>query len=278
MSAIELSTVHRHFDRAAAGFHTASVLHKRVGKELVERLSLVDLSPRHILDLGCGTGWCTAFLSHRFGQSAVVGLDLSEAMLRAGEKTTASGFINGDAHRLPLADQCVDLIFSNLLLPWCDTQIVFSEACRVLRPGGLFTFSSCGPDSLRELAAAWAMVDEGPHVHAFSDMHDLGDSLVQSGFSEPVMDVEMLTFTYRTLEALVTDLRATGARNALSSRQRGLRGSGQGQRLKKAYESLRGEDGTLPLSWEVIYGVAWCPAQPALDRLSPDGIPVRVSR
>jgi malonyl-CoA O-methyltransferase len=270
--------VHRHFDRAAAGFHTASVLHKRVGKELVERLSLVDLSPRHILDLGCGTGWCAAFLSHRFGQSAVVGLDLSEAMLRAGEKTTGSGFINGDAHRLPLADQCVDLIFSNLLLPWCDTQIVFSEACRVLRPGGLFTFSSCGPDSLRELAAAWAMVDEGPHVHTFSDMHDLGDSLAQSGFSEPVMDVEMLTFTYRTLEALVTDLRATGARNALSSRQRGLRGSGQGQRLKKAYESLRGEDGTLPLSWEVIYGVAWCPAQPALDRLSPDGIPVRVSR
>jgi len=245
---------------------------------LVERLSLVDLSPRHILDLGCGTGWCAALLSHRFGQSAVVGLDLSEAMLRAGEKTTASGFINGDAHRLPLADQCVDLIFSNLLLPWCDTQIVFSEACRVLRPGGLFTFSSCGPDSLRELAAAWAMVDDGPHVHAFSDMHDLGDSLAQSGFSEPVMDVEMLTFTYRTLEALVTDLRATGARNALSSRQRGLRGSGQGQRLKKAYESLRGEDGTLPLSWEVIYGVAWRPAQRVPDHLSPDGIPVRVSR
>jgi len=103
MSAIELSTIRRHFDRAAAGFHTASVLHKRVGTELVERLSLVDLSPRHILDLGCGTGWCTAFLSHRFGQSAVVGLDFSEAMLRAGEKTTGSGFINGDAHRLPLA-------------------------------------------------------------------------------------------------------------------------------------------------------------------------------
>ena len=278
MSAIELSTVRRHFDRAAAGFHTASVLHKRVGKELVERLSLVDLSPRHILDLGCGTGWCTAFLSHQFGQSAVVGLDLSEAMLRAGEKTTVSGFINGDAHRLPLADQCVDLIFSNLLLPWCDTQIVFSEACRVLRPGGLFTFSSCGPDSLRELAAAWAMVDEGSHVHTFSDMHDLGDSLVQSGFSEPVMDVEMLTFTYRTLEALVTDLRATGARNALSSRLRGLRGRGQGQRLKLAYESFRSEDGTLPLSWEVIYGVAWRPARPVSDHLSPDGIPVRVSR
>ena len=278
MSAIELSTVRRHFDRAAAGFHTASVLHKRVGTELVERLSLVDLSPRHILDLGCGTGWCTALLSQQFGQSAVVGLDLSEAMLRAGEKTTGSGFINGDAHRLPLADQCVDLIFSNLLLPWCDTQIVFSEACRVLRPGGLFTFSSCGPDTLRELAAAWAMVDEDPHVHAFSDMHDLGDSLAQSGFSEPVMDVEMLTFTYRTLEALVTDLRATGARNALSSRLRGLRGRGQGQRLKLAYESFRSEDGTLPLSWEVIYGVAWRPAQRVPDHLSPDGIPVRVSR
>ena len=102
MSAIELSTVRRHFDRAAVGFHTASVLHKRVGTELVERLSLVDLSPRHILDLGCGTGWCTALLSHRFGRSAVVGLDLSEAMLRAGEKTTGIGFINGDAHRLPL--------------------------------------------------------------------------------------------------------------------------------------------------------------------------------
>jgi malonyl-CoA O-methyltransferase len=122
------------------------------------------------------------------------------------------------------------------------------------------------------------MVDEGPHVHTFLDMHDLGDSLVQSGFSEPVMDVEMLTFTYRTLEVLVTDLRATGARNALSSRLRGLRGRGQGQRFKKAYESLRGEDGALPLSWEVIYGVAWCPARPVSDHLSADGIPVRISR
>ena len=223
MSTLELATVRSHFDRAAAGFHTASVLHERVGTELAERLSLVDLSPRHILDLGCGSSWCAALLSHRFDQSTVVGVDLSGAMLRMGEKTTVSGQINADAHRLPLVDQCVDLIFSNLLLPWCDTQIVFSEACRVLRPGGLFTFSSCGPDSLRELSTAWAMVDEGPHVHTFSDMHDLGDSLVQSGFSEPVMDVEMLHFTYRTLEALVADLRATGARNALSSRLRGLR-------------------------------------------------------
>ena len=278
MSTLELATVRRHFDRAAAGFHNASVLHKRVGTELVERLSLVDLSPLHILDLGCGSGWCTTLLSRRFGQSAVVGLDLSEAMLSMGEKTTVSGLINGDAHRLPLADQCVDLIFSNLLLPWCDTQIVFSEVYRVLRPGGLFAFSSCGPDSLRELATAWAMVDEGPHVHTFSDMHDLGDSLVQSGFSEPVMDVEMLTFTYRTLEALVADLRATGARNALSSRLRGLRSRRQGQRFKEAYESLRGEDGTLPLSWEVIYGVAWRPARPVSDHSSSDGIPVRVSR
>ena len=115
-------------------------------------------------------------------------------------------------------------------------------------------------------------------MHAFSDMHDLGDSLVQSGFSEPVMDVEMLTFTYRTLEALVTDLRATGARKALSTRQRGLRGKDQWQRLKVAYESFRGEDGTLPLSWEGIYGVAWRPARAVSDHLSPDGIPVRVSR
>jgi len=278
MSTLELSTVRRHFDCAAAGFHTASVLHKRVGTELAERLSLVDLSPRHILDLGCGTGWCTALLSDRFSQSPVVGLDLSKAMLRVSKKTNVTGLVNSDAHRLPLADESVDLIFSNLLLPWCETQIVFSEACRVLRPGGLFTFSSCGPDSLRELVTAWAMVDEGPHVHAFSDMHDLGDSLVQSGFSEPVMDVEMLTFTYRTVEALVTDLRATGARNALSSRLRGLRSRRQGQKFKEAYESLRGEEGTLPLSWEVIYGVAWRPTRSAPDHLPLDGIPVRVSR
>ena len=90
MSAIELSTVRRHFDRAAAGFHTASVLLKRVGKELVERLSLVDLSPRYILDLGCGTGWCTAFLSQQFGQSAVVGLDLSEASSGPARKQPAA--------------------------------------------------------------------------------------------------------------------------------------------------------------------------------------------
>jgi malonyl-CoA O-methyltransferase len=145
------------------------------------------------------------------------------------------------------------------MLQWCDDpDRVFAECRRVLRPGGLLTFASFGPDTLIELRRAWAAVDGRVHVSRFIDMHDLGDALVRAGLAEPVMDVERQVLTYGEVRDLMRDLKAIGAHNASAGRPRGLTGKGSLARMLAAYESFRRE-GHLPATYEVVFGHAWAP-------------------
>ena len=274
---LERSAIKRHFSEAASSFDSAALLHQRVAEELADRLQYVRLSPAVALDLGCATGFCTALLAERYPQIQLIGLDLSCAMLtqNAMLKTRAVR-VAGDAESLPLVEQSVDLVVSNLLLPWCEPANLFGEVHRVLRPAGVFVFSSLGPDTLKELKRAWSIVDDTPHVHAFMDMHNLGDTLVAAGFAEPVMDIEVLTMTYDTLSGLLDDLRATGGSNALHARRRTLTGRYRAERLQTAYESFRGADGRLPSTWEIVYGVAWRPERSVASETDGVGVPVRL--
>jgi len=274
---LERSSIKRHFSEAAAIFDSAALVHQRAAGELVDRLQYVRLSPVAALDLGCATGFCTALLAERFPQTHMVGLDLSFAMLaNSSMLETRTGRVAGDAELLPLVEQSIDLVVSNLLLPWCEPANLFSEVHRVLRPAGVFAFSSFGPDTLKELRGAWSIVDDTPHVHAFIDMHNLGDMLLAAGFAEPVMDTETLTVTYDTLGGLLDDLRATGGSNALYARRRTLTGRHRAERLQAAYESFRGADGRLPSTWEIVYGVAWRPERPVASEAGGVRVPVRL--
>jgi malonyl-CoA O-methyltransferase len=162
-----------------------------------------------------------------------------------------------EAEAVPLPDASVELVFSNLMLPWCeDVDAVFAEVARILKPRGLFTFSTFGPDTLVELRAAWGEADSDSRVHRFTDMHDLGDGLVRAGLAEPVLDVSRYTLTYPEVGALMRDLKATGAQNAASGRPRGLTGRGRLQAMAGAYESFRTQ-GALPATHEVVFGQAW---------------------
>jgi malonyl-CoA O-methyltransferase len=161
-----------------------------------------------------------------------------------------------DLERLPLAGSCAQLAFSNLALQWCRPEAVFAEAARVLEPGGLFLFSTFGPDTLKELRGAFAAADGRPHVNTFVDMHDLGDLLVHAGLADPVMDMDVITLEYSCVEKVARDLKAIGARNALPGRPRGLSGRGLWRKVIAAYEEHR-RDGVLPATYEVVYGHAW---------------------
>ena len=249
------------FDRASASYDAAAVLQARVRRELLDRLRPMRLEPRIALDLGASTGHGARALKQLYPSATVIALDIAPGMLREARRNIRAfrRFVRvcGDAFRLPLADACVDLVFSNLMLQWCDElDVALSEIRRVLAPGGFLTFSTLGPDTLRELRSAWAAADSMSHVNAFLDMHDIGDAVTRAGLSEPVLDVERVELTYSDVFALVRDLKAIGAHNVTSARRRGLTGRGKWHAMTLAYEAFR-RDGRLPASYEVVHGAAW---------------------
>src|SRR5271168_2635213 len=264
--ALERHWVRRSFDRAAATFDGAAVLHAEIRQNLLDRLELTALKPRAVVDAGAGTGHGSRALKRRYPRALVLALDSSRGMLRAAGRQQLwlrpFARVCADAERLPLKSGSIDLIVSNLMLQWCDPDAVFAEFRRVLAPQGLLTFSAFGPDTLRELRSAWAEVDSHSHVHQFIDMHDLGDALIRSGFASPVLDVERLTLKYLDVRAVAADLKATGARNAARDRARGLTTPRQFAAMQAAYEKSR-QDGRLPATYEAVFAHAWVPAKPA---------------
>ena len=261
----------RHFSRAAASYDEAAVLQRAVAAHLDERLDLVKLQPQRVLDVGAGTGILTEKIYARYPNAQVVAVDLSLSMLqRARQKLMHQGrwlqrlrgecpvmLTAADAYQLPFADASFDLIVSNLMLQWCDDlDGVLTELRRLLRPEGLLLFTSFGPDTLKELRAAWAQVDGREHVNTFIDMHDVGDALIRAGFGQPVMDVEYFTLTYPSPMGVLQDLKAIGATFAPQD-GRGLTPPGRLRAMLAAYEAFRQADGRVPATYEVVHGHAW---------------------
>jgi malonyl-CoA O-methyltransferase len=260
-------------------------LRREVAARMQERLALVKINPVCALDAGCGVGADLPVLQQRFPAAHLLGLDAAPAMVMAAQhrhsaarsslnrllakwlpgkdgakRRSGMSLLCGDFAALPLAGNSLDLVWSNLALHWHpQPDRVFAEWRRVLQVDGLLMFSCFGPDTFKELRAAFAAVDGAPHVLPFVDMHDFGDMLVNAGFSTPVMDMETITVTYATPEKLLADLRAWGG-NPLATRARGLLGKEGKRRLLQALEQRRLPDGRLALSFEVIYGHAFRPA------------------
>lgn len=274
--------VRRSFGRAAHEYDAAAILQARVRRELLDRLELVRLEPAVVLDLGAGTGHATIALKRRYRSAQVIALDLAEGMLREATRrqTLLRRFrrVCADAKAVPLREASVDLVFSNLMLQWCDDpDRVFAECRRVLRPNGLLTFATFGPDTLVELRRAWSAADGRTHVNRFIDMHDLGDALVRCGFAEPVLDVERCTVTYAEVRDLMRELKAIGAHNANAGRPRALTGKSAFQRMVEAYEAFR-RDGRLPATYEVVFGHAWAPVAVPRARSVSGEVSVPLSR
>lgn len=291
--------VRRIFDRRAAKFGDVAFLPREIAQRMRERLDYIKLSPTSMLDAGCGAGDDLPPLRERFPEVPLIGVDLSYSMLRralphaagdAGWRRVLPAALQrslgvrgprlaqADFSALPFASGAFDFIWSNLALHWhARPDLVLPEWQRVLEPNGLLMFSTLGPDTLRELRGAYAEVEAAhgvageAHVIDFVDMHDLGDMLVESGFEIPVMDQETLTITYKSPQSLLADVRRWGA----YPHRREQAGMGLGtvrarrlhEALHEALEARRRPDGTIALTFEVIYGHAW----KAVPRTTADG-------
>ncbi len=273
------------FNKASAAYDAAASLQQEVTRRLDERLIMMKLAPALILDAGCGTGQALSLLQARYPNARLVGLDLAENMLKRAQaslpqpgvfarlravvglsqNTCPVTMVCGDIEHLPLAHNSLDMVWSNLALQWVgELEAAFRGIRRVIKPDGLFLFSTFGPDTLKELRAAFAGLDGYGHVNRFVDMHDIGDMLVYAGFKNPVMEMEHLTLTYTELKSLLSELKAIGAHTVTEGRRSGLMGRAQWRQFEQNYERFR-HDGRLPATYEVIYGHAWAGANDRLD-------------
>jgi len=258
---LERARVRAAFDRASASYESAARLQAEVAAELLERLEVFHFEPRVVLDLGAGTGRVTRELKRRYPWALVLALDLAPGMLREAQRHQQLWRrferVCGDALRLPLRDASVDLVFSNLMLQWCEPlDAALLEVRRVLKPSGFFAFSTLGRDTLQELRTAWAQADGFNHVNHFPEVHEAGDALVRAGLMEPVLDVDRIELEYPDALTLMRDLKAIGAHNVTAGRSRALTGRARLARMQSAYETYRREN-RLPATYEIIYGASW---------------------
>ncbi len=281
--------VRRAFSRASSSYTDAAKLQHEIEARLFEALDYYAegraadaQSPAVVVDLGCGPGSGARAMQQRWPKARVLALDLSLSMLQSQADTggglarTLARLLPGaaavparlcaDARALPLADHTVDLLFSNLCLQWVeDLPAVFAGFRRVLKPGGMLAVSTFGPDTLFELRSAFATDAAAPHVSPFASIAQFGDALIGAGFRNPVLDRDELVTTYDDLPALMRELRAIGATNALDARRHTLTGKARFAAAAAAYDAFRVED-RLPATWEVISAIAWAPEH---------GVPIR---
>lgn len=253
------------FNAAAETYASVARIQNHAGSELMQRLEMMRIQPQSIVDLGSGPGNYARELAARYKHARVLELDIAEKMLKVSraqrESISRRRFVCADAELIPLAEHSVDLMFSNLMLQWSqEPDLLLGNLRKSLRGGGLFIFTTLGPDTLRELRESWAMVDDAIHVNTFIDMHDLGDALIRAGFSNPVMEVETVKLSYSGLAGLMNDLKMLGAHNVNHGRRRSLTGKSRFGRMQAAYEARR-ENGLLPASYEIIFGHAWAPGE-----------------
>jgi malonyl-CoA O-methyltransferase len=276
---LDPKAVRRQFSRRAARIGEGDFLLREIEQRMIDRLDLIRSTPTALIDVGCGRGRGLALLGQRYPKAMSVGVDAALPML-AGDAASSIGAmlraqirrallvargsgrpaarVAADAAALPFAAASFDMIWSNLAWHWFgDPTAVAAEWYRLIRPEGLLMFTSFGVDTLQQLRSLGASLPE------FPDMHDVGDLLGQAGFAEPVLETERLMVSYDDPSRLLAELGALGG-NALRSRKKGLTGRAGRHRWLEQLERVRGADGRLALTFEVIFAHAWCPAKKRL--------------
>lgn len=250
------------FNLQAIHYEKVALMQQESGTQLIERLDYLKINPEYILDLGSGCGQFTEQLKKKYPKAVVIGVDIAHHMLLVSKKKQHFWkkwpVVNADMNALPFADGVFDLVFSNQVIHWADSiPQLFKELNRVMRVNGCLMFSSLGPDTFKELSAAWSLVDSYAHINPFLDMHDIGDSLLHEQFVDPVMDMDQLTVHYDSLKLALTSLKQQGVRNINPKRRPGLTGKKTWTQFCAAYESFKTTENKYPISYEIVYGHAW---------------------
>jgi len=256
-------------------------LHEEVARRLADKLAPIRLSPRRWVDWSAHLGAGRALVDQAYPQAqrwvvephssftqVTAAAQPATPLGRVGawvarwagrQSESAPVWVPGQADAVlpPWGGEGVDLLWANMSLHTsADLPGLMAQWHRCLAVDGLSMASGRGPDTARELRSLYAELGWGLPTVQFVDMHDLGDELVRAGFADPVMDMERLTLTWATPEALVAELRTWGG-NVAHGRFEGCRTPRWRERLHEALrQRLTGPDGRLRLTVELVYAHA----------------------
>jgi malonyl-CoA O-methyltransferase len=241
-------------------------LHEEVGRRMAERLEWIKRTPQAWADWEPVRGGLAAheLVAQRYPQAKVFVVEPEAARAAVARDRLAKPWwrrLGGPAVEFgAVPPGSVEMLWSNMQLHLsAHPQDLMRQWQQALAVDGFLMFSCLGPDTLKELRAVYEALGWPPPGHEFTDMHDWGDMLVQGGFAEPVMDMERITLAYDRPERLLEELHELGP-NLHPERFQGLRGRGWQDSLRQAIASqLRGADGKLSITYEVIYGHALKP-------------------
>lgn len=262
---LDAAAVERALQRIAHA-DQAPWLHGEVARRMAERLSVIRLQPRTLIDWWGFSGAGGGALDAAYPNARRVVVEPNATLVERSRAAAQRPWWKAGPWRGPRVEVCpldapvpggAQLVWANMMLhAEPDPPALFQRWHALLDVDGFVMFSCLGPGTLRELRGLYARLGWRAPAAAFVDMHDLGDMLVHAGFSDPVLDQETLTLHWPDPDALLAELRTLGA-NAAPDRHPGLRTPRWRARLSDALAALAGPDGRLRLSFEVAYGHAF---------------------
>lgn len=216
----------------ASTYHRVSDPQFAWGRAVLDRIAF--RGDERVLDAGCGSGRLTAELPARVPGGHVVGIDLSEAMVRAAWTTLEAArapaaswaLVCGNLVELPF-HEAFDIVFSTATFHWVrDHPRLFACVHRVLRPGGRLEAQCGGRGNLAKLLGrARTLGATGsfqPYLHDWVDAWEFADEsttdarLRRAGFAEVRCWCEPRPTTFDSCSAYAEFVRAVVLRPFLS--------------------------------------------------------------
>jgi malonyl-CoA O-methyltransferase len=248
------------FHRQAGDYDDHAVVQKRVVERLTGMLQAQGVTPARLLDVGAGTGRLLAALCQLYPAALAVGADLALGMCQTAAANLAGKrvhLVNADAERLPFAPHSFDLVLSTSTFQWLTTlDAAFSEARRVLKPGGSFCFALFGEKTLFELRDSYHKVLGGAQdrSHSFFPQSEVVEALRRNGFADSRVFSEMEVEYHLDVPDLLRSLKRIGAGSAAPVSGRGLSQRRVMLDMMAVYREEYARDGRIPASYEVVYG------------------------
>ncbi|MEO5378519.1 MAG: methyltransferase domain-containing protein [Magnetococcus sp. DMHC-6] len=241
-----------------------------IAEELLSRLEIIRFSPQRILNLGQRDGRIGEGLRSLFPQAQQFSMCIAPPPYAHSPQLSRCRPLCGDLSRLPYANQSFDCIISNLALHWSPRLTTsLKEIRRVLRPDGLLLFSIMGFDTLQELKICQTHLDEihygkiWPRLLTYPTMHQLGDTMANSGLIQGVADRECFKIYLNDPFELLTQLKKMGTGNHHLDRPPGLTGKGYLKELVHLYrQRFTQQNGQIPVTLEILFGHAWSKPTP----------------